>query len=317
MPDLEVFPNAAEAVSPPPVADPTPQVSPAGDGTATQEPFLTIDDRTSYKTREDAVKGWQDTKQRAIELSPWGEFAKRYRFETAEDAEAVLAEYLDLKKQAEAAAAQPAPVAVNEYKQLSNEDIYARAQGGDKKAEREWNRRFVEQNAEEAGYVKKDYVDNKFNEVRQADAATREEARVNAALSDGENILKELLGKEGIEDTEQVEDAYAAIERWILKQSRDKNNNIINGSLEAQFLAGADSRRKVIEQGIARYLKPIGGYVAKKTAATATQKEKAIAAAPKPLPAGNTVQPPAAGKGKARTDLDDPEFLRDVKGMFK
>lgn len=296
-----------------------PQDTPAvGAPSTTPEPFLRVNDRTSYDTREAAVDAFDSAGKRIAELSPWGEFAQRYQFKSAEEAEAVLAEYLDLKRQAEAAAQAVPPVATDAYEKMSNEDIVSRSQSGDAKATAEWERRWVAQQAEKAGYVKKDYVDKRFTELQTSQQEKAQESRRTHAITEGGSILGELLLKEGIdakENAELVEAAHDNIENWIVRQSRDAKGEPIPGSLEEQFFASAEGRRKVIEQGVQRYLKSLGGYVAKKTAATSTQKEKAIATAPKPLPPGNTSAPPAA-KDKKSMSFDDPDFKREVREMF-
>lgn len=313
MPELDVAPNAAETVSPAPVADAPVPDSPAPDATAT-DVFFKLDDRNVYPTKEDLIKSFRDTKDSYAELAPWKEFSNRFQVKSPAEMEELIAEYMELKRQADAAAqAPPAPVAANEYEKMSDTDVVSRAQAGDAQANAEWERRWVAQQAEKAGYVKKDYVDSRFKELQTSQTERQAEATRDSALKDGASVLGELLGKD---NADLLDVAHSSIEEWIVRQSRDAKGDLIRGSLEDQFFKSAEDRRKVIEQGIQMFQKKLDGYVAKKTAATSTLKEKAIAAAPKPLPAGNTSAPPASKNGKPNMSFDDPDFKREVREMF-
>src|SRR5580658_986846 len=63
------------------------------------EPFLPVNDRTVYKTREDAIKGYNDAAQRISQLSGWERQAKQYGLTDPRQLDAVAKELLELRKE--------------------------------------------------------------------------------------------------------------------------------------------------------------------------------------------------------------------------
>ena len=88
------------------------QQDPQGDGEqaevqdAPDEPFLPVNDRTIYKTREDAVRGYNEAANRIQQLSRWEQEAKQWNLSDPTELRAVANELLQLRREkAEAAAA--------------------------------------------------------------------------------------------------------------------------------------------------------------------------------------------------------------------
>jgi hypothetical protein len=78
-------------------------VDPAGDPKA-DEPFLHVNDRTVYKTREDATRGYNEAANRIQSLSKWEAQAKQWGLKDPSELDAVAQEILTLRKEkAEAA----------------------------------------------------------------------------------------------------------------------------------------------------------------------------------------------------------------------
>ena len=288
------------------------QVTPA-EGAAPAAPFLVVNDRQSYATREEAIKGIDESGKRIAELTPWGEFAGRYQLKEPKELEDLISEYIDLKR---AAAAPPPAAPANSYESMANEEIMRRAQAGDAQAEGEWQSRYFKQMAEKLGYARKEDVESKLTEVQKAQQAASAQAAEASAMQEGQLFLVDALAKAGVaqEDADTIEAAHSAIENWIVKSSYDARGNELPNSLRSQFFASADGRRKVIDSGVQRWLKTVQGFADKKNASAVAAKTTAMAAAPKPLPAGSTA-PSAAKKGQ-RMDFDDPEFKREVREMF-
>src|SRR5271166_6945943 len=70
------------------------------------EPYLAVNDRTTYRTREDAIKGYNEAAQRISQLSGWEKQSKVYGLTYPRQRDAVATELLQLRKQVADAAKQ-------------------------------------------------------------------------------------------------------------------------------------------------------------------------------------------------------------------
>ena len=92
-------PVVDEAVQQDPQGDPVVQDTPA-------EPFLPVNDRTIYRTREDAVRGYNEAANRIQALSQWEKEAKQWNLSDPKQLREVANELLQLRREkAEMAAA--------------------------------------------------------------------------------------------------------------------------------------------------------------------------------------------------------------------
>ncbi len=88
------------------------QQEPRGDGEQTEvqdkpeEPFLPVNDRTVYRTREDAVRGYNEAANRIQQLSQWEREAKQWGLADPTQFRAVANELLQLRREKAEAAAQ-------------------------------------------------------------------------------------------------------------------------------------------------------------------------------------------------------------------
>src|SRR6185312_11100769 len=103
-PDAGATPSAPE-----PVAQPA---APASAGTDT--PYLKVNDRTVYKSQDEAIKGFNELQTRLTSLSKWDEvIGKQFQNATPEVVANALNELLDFReKQAAAASSQPSAATV-------------------------------------------------------------------------------------------------------------------------------------------------------------------------------------------------------------
>lgn len=104
-------------------------------GDPAAEPFLAVNDRTKYATREDAVKAYDEAGKRIAALSTWEKTAKNYGLGEPKHLEAIFSETLKARqelpqlraelealKKAQAVLAQPKPAA-NDPKAKEAEDV--------------------------------------------------------------------------------------------------------------------------------------------------------------------------------------------------
>ena len=69
-------------------------------------PFLPVNDRTTYRTREDAVRGFNEAANRIQQLSQWEKEAKQWGLADPTQFRAVANELLQLRREKAEAAAQ-------------------------------------------------------------------------------------------------------------------------------------------------------------------------------------------------------------------
>src|SRR5579871_2479657 len=71
-----------------------------------EEPFLPVNERTVYKTREDAIRGYNEAASRIAQLSGWEKQAKAYGLSDPRQLDAVAKELLELRQKVADAAKQ-------------------------------------------------------------------------------------------------------------------------------------------------------------------------------------------------------------------
>ena len=70
-----------------------------------EEPYLAVNERTVYKTKDDAVRGYNEAASRIAQLSGWEKQAKQYGLSDPKQLDAVAKELLELRKEKADAAA--------------------------------------------------------------------------------------------------------------------------------------------------------------------------------------------------------------------
>lgn len=152
-PELEVDEQVVDPVDPPVV----------------EEPFLPVNDRTVYKTREEAVAGFNSAAQRIQELSQWEKQAKQWNLTDPRQLDAVANELLALRKEKAEAAAQAGKRNTAEPKDPADPKAKEAAQ--------------VKEYMKQFGYVSKDEQEEALKELREAIAEFRNQGSQSRELS--------------------------------------------------------------------------------------------------------------------------------------
>src|ERR1700688_348397 len=63
-----------------------------------EEPYLAVNDRTVYKTKDDAVRGYNEAASRIAQLSGWEKQAKQYGLTDPAQLDAIAKELLQARK---------------------------------------------------------------------------------------------------------------------------------------------------------------------------------------------------------------------------
>lgn len=195
----------------------SPEVDESGEsGGSSDEPFLQVNDRTVYKSREDALKGFSEAQNRITSLSEYERVLQELGAPKGADAKylkGLLEDYIAVKQAAEAAKktaqSKPKTTSSEDDKEFEGVDPQIVAQT---KRGREW----LKTNAEKVGLVSKDKVEaleQQLAELRNG-MTSREKAEVDAAISEGQTKLTQWLGDAKVEITsderEDLEDLIVA-----------------------------------------------------------------------------------------------------------
>jgi DNA-directed RNA polymerase subunit F len=296
-------PKDPKVVSPPGEGDePTkPQGSPAASGEgAKEEWFLEVDDRTRYRTKEDAVKGWKDTKKHASDLSEYATTLKDYGITSKEELDEVLEEYgslsrkaLDADDEAQAATGKekkppPAASASPSDGELTDEDKRAIAY------------------FKRVGVVtKEDFRDlqkalDSLNKQQEALYSREQDTVVQAAQQE----LGRLLEKSGLPAEKFSEPVEDYVRAWIERQSpRGNDGEPKRGTPLYRFQQGGREAMKVVDEGFAAFRKVLEAAGWKQSAEYKETKGKQQAKAGKTLPADGAPKP---GEGEPKKGAPSP-----------
>lgn len=155
-PELEVDEQVADTeVQDPPVVD---------------EPFLPVNDRTVYKTKEEAIAGFNSAAQRIQELSSWEKQAKQWGLADPRQLDAVANELLQLRREKAEAAAQAGKRNTSDVK----------VDPADPKAKEAAQ---VREYMKNLGYVSKEDQEEALKELREAVAEMRNQGSQSRELS--------------------------------------------------------------------------------------------------------------------------------------
>ena len=117
------------------------------------EPFLPVNDRTSYRTREDAVRGFNEAANRIQQLSQWEKEAKQWGLGDPAQLRAVANELLQLRREKAEAAAQ-----------AGKRNVEPRVDPADPKAKEAAQ---VREYMKSLGYVSKEEQEEALKELRE------------------------------------------------------------------------------------------------------------------------------------------------------
>ena len=302
MTDTEAGSGSAAVAAPPALAPGTPG-APAGAGGEGEQFFLTVDDRTRYRTADEAVAGFKTAGERIAALSNWEKSAQEYGLESPEDLPAILDEYIEMKRAAQAG--QPAAPAAG-----ATTPAAAPAGAGEGASPEEQK---VLTWLEKRGYVTSAQLDEykaKLEKVEQATTAREKTAMVNS----GRTSLTEMVRERGLPVTD--EKFMGRVERhvrsFLEEQGLDQENQIIPGGLLAQFWSGGAGQRKAIEAAVADFMDTLEFGRNYDAAKYQREKEGALKGSVKPLPPGGVpaVAPVAMGQPKTFAEAHGPAWKR-------
>ena len=198
------------------------------------EPFLPVNDRTVYRTREDAVRGYNAAANRIQELSQWEKSARTWGLADPAQLDAVANELLQLRREKAEAAAQS-----------GKRNVESRVDPADPKAKeaaqvKEYMRQF--------GYVSKAEQDEALKELRDFMAEQRQqgaqslEQRFDTQEADARDDVAGYLATDGFKD--DGSGMKLAIVGTLIK-------DWINGSDEriAQWSRGGRAAQALVKEG--------------------------------------------------------------------
>lgn len=232
--------------------------------------FLVVDDRTKYKTQEDAIKAYQEAGKRISSLSVWEKTAKEFGLTDPKQIRALAAEALAGRKAAEAAKGKPNAEGTGN-KTTSDDD--AELTPEEKKA-LDW----LKKNAVKAGYVPKDELEALKKQLEGLTNFQKQssEERFNSLVETGRSQLKTLMTTDKLPvDNEEV---MSVIEDAIAQYVNSDEERV------NRFYAGGDVTKGLLEEAYKRVSKAFGLVKANATTDYATRKTQVVARNAKPLP---------------------------------
>jgi hypothetical protein len=267
------------------------ELDPAGndqtdpDPVKSEEPFLPVNDRTIYKTREDAVRGYNEAANRIASLSAWEKEAKQWGLSDPRQLNAVAKELLEARKQLAEASKRAAPVEKSDSadpkaKEAEQVKAYLKANGFISKAEQD------EALAE---------IRAQFEEMQQAGRQSTELRFQNQEAEARDNVSGwlEAAGQKDDGSGTKLAVVGTLIKDWI-NNSDERVEQWSRGGVTAKSLVkeGYDFAVKALGwTPTTGSLKPTDpGYAAAKAKAMATNKKL-----------------PVSGTAKGRGDSDKPK----------
>jgi len=272
-----------------------------GDDEHGRESFLVVDERTKYRTREDAIRGYQEAGKRIAQLSAWEKELKEYGELTPADVRG----YLDELIQARQALAQ----AQDQIKKFQTEGQRQQA-GGDKGATRSEDDSTLNKDEKEAlawlqkrfpqlGVVSKselqklsEELTGKLGQIEQFQQAEQARYRENL-ISDGRTKLKTWMS-----DAQLTDDDEGSLQLMIEGYIRDYIN--ADEGRVARFYKGGATTEALLKEGFERASKALGLIRQTTQSSYAKNKAEALKRNPKKLP-----QPGLAKKSNAAPGKDE------------
>jgi len=268
-----------------------------------EEPYLSVNERTVYKTKEDAVKGYNEAASRIAQLSGWEKQAKQYGLSDPAQFKAVADELLALRKEkADAAAA------------LKNQP--AKVDPADPKAKETAQ---VREYLKNLGYISKEDQDAALKELREQIAEMKqsgtrsEELRFQNQEAEARNDVGTYLSAAGVKD-----DANGSKLQIIGTLVKDWINN--SDERIAQWTQGGISAKNLVKEGTEAMIAALGWKAAPAPAAGqlkptdpgyAAAKAKAVAAnkkLPTPGTGKETPKTPPKQKGHINAELHEKAY---------
>ena len=261
------------------------------------EPFLPVNDRTVYRTREDAVRGYNAAANRIQELSQWEKEAKTWGLGDPTQLRAVANELLQLRREKAEAAAQ-----------AGKRNVEPRVDPADPKAKEAAQ---VREYMKSLGYVSKEEQEEALkelrefvNEYRQNDSRSTEQ-RFETQEADARDDVAGYLTADGFKDDGtgmKLSIVGTLIKDWI-NGSEERIDQWSRGGRAAQSLVkeGYDFSMRALEWKKAPAT--TGGVLKPTDPGYAEAKAKAMAQNKKVLPAQGTARRDQDGRFSKTTPV--------------
>jgi hypothetical protein len=276
-----------EAVQQDPVVgdqtDPTP---------AKDEPFLPVNERTVYKTREDAIRGYNEAASRIAQLSGWEKQAKAYGLSDPKQLDAVAKELLELRKEKADAAAklQAAP----------------KTDPADPKAKESQQ---VKEYLKNLGYVSKEDQASALKELQdrldrfEQSGKQSEELRFQNQEAEARNDVGGYLTAAGVKD-----DANGTKLQVVGTLVKDWINN--DEERIERWTRGGVTAKNLVKEGFDQMLNALGWKPAVTPAAGQLKPTDPGYAAAKAKAVATNKKLPAQGTGRSHGDGSKPKVLK-------
>lgn len=270
------------------------------EGTPQDQPFLAVNDRVSYKTKEDAVKAYDEAGKRIAALSKWEKQAQGWGLNDPAQLDAVAKELLELRKFR----------AEQEAKQTAASDDPSKKfveAGLDPKQAAE-----VQRYLDKLGYVPKSVVEKLEKEMNDRFASLQqstEQAREQQFEHQEATARQQLSGWLKDAKIDDPNGRRSQIIGSLIKDAIDSDDELV-----ARWSAGGPDALALVREIYDAIIKDLGwtpaaasktNYAASKTAALATNKKL-----PPPGTANQKTAPQAGARAKKDPWADMHERAR-------
>lgn len=270
--DVEVDPNVESEGADPAAANP-----------AVEALFLEVDERTKFKTADDAKKSFHEAGQRIAQLTPYEKEAKRYGITDPSQLKSLFDELVASRAAAKAPKAEPKA----EPQNLTKEDKEIRE--------------YLKKVAPELGFVSKTEIEALKAELAElkTTGSQHSEARVQSLIEEGQSTVAGLLGDAKIEDPNGKK---ALVIETLIRSAIESDHS---GDLERRFFQGGRETKAVVKELYEQAIESLGWSAPVETtkpnaaAATALAKGKQIVVN-KTLPKADSASKGSGAKPAAR-----------------
>ena len=267
--------------------------------TEAEKLFLEVDERTKFKTPEDAKKSFHEAGQRIAQLTPYEKAVKRYGIASAEQLPTLLDELIAFREAKEAAAKAPKAEPKAEPQNLSKEDKEIRE--------------YLKKVAPELGFVSKTEIDALKAELTELKSGVsgQSEARVQSLIEEGQSTVASYLADAKIDDPSGKK---ALVIETLVRAAIEGDRT---GDLERRFFQGGREMKALLKELSDQAIESLGWTPSVDTtkpnaaAAHALSKGKQIVVN-KTLPKADSASKGAPGaKPKQSTRVDHIRDLGD------
>ncbi len=277
-----------DPVPDPSLANPDDDKGAGDDDKGGAEPFLKVNDRTSFQTQEDAIKSFGESGERIATLSQWEKLKDSFGVETVEEAEELLNELVDRRAREKAAGDRDQDTGKTEDKTPA--DPNTGLSDEDKKAVAYFKRLGVPISGDMDGLRKQ--IDELKSSI-QSGQESDNERHASAMIESGRSVLTELvkgadlLGEDQKVNQKLTARAERAIRSYLEDTSIDeKTGDVRPGSSLARFYRGGNAQREAVKEAFEDFLETFN--YGKSRGVAGYEKDKQDAKNPKPLPKGGS-----------------------------